>query len=113
MSNFDQRNQQVTYQYNANRDINFGAVRNQSDVIGEIRKLQLELVTATEQKALTGEAALAAEAAVKKAVLEAEQPTPSKTTLLEHLNNAKRLVAGVSGLAEAFANAVEKVKAFF
>ncbi len=113
MSIFDQRGQQVTYQYNANGDINFGAVRTQSDVIGEIRKLQLELVAATEQKALTGETAIDAESAVKKAVLEAEQPKPSKTTLIEHLNSAKKLVAGVSGLAEAFANAVEKVKVLF
>ncbi len=67
MSTFDQRGQHVVYQYNAAGDINFGAVQNKADVVGELRKLQTELATATEQKALDEDAAIDAESALKKA----------------------------------------------
>ena len=110
---FDQRGQQVTYQYNAAGDINFGAVQNKVDVLGELKKLQQELNQAIEQKALEGDVAIDAEYAVKKAVAQAENPQLDKSTLLEHLTKAKDLVAGVSGLAGAFAQAVEKVQAIF
>ena len=46
MTVFDQRGQQVTYQYNAAGDINFGAVQNKADVVGELKNLQAELAGA-------------------------------------------------------------------
>ncbi len=113
MSTFDQRGQQVAYQYNAAEDINFGALQSKADVVGELKKLQSELAIAMKQKALGEEAAIDAESALKKAVLQAGQPKPNKTTLLEHLNNAKKLVSGVSGLIDAFDQAIEKVRALF
>ena len=113
MAIFDQRGQHVTYQYNAAGNINFGAVQNKVDMVGELRKLQQELNQAIAQKALEGDAAIDAEYLVKKAVAQAEKPRPDKATLLEHLTKAKDLVAGVSGLAGAFAQAVEKVGAIF
>ena len=42
MAIFDQRGQRVTYQYNAAGDINFGAVQNRMDLVGELGKLQRE-----------------------------------------------------------------------
>jgi hypothetical protein len=46
MAIFDQRGQQVTYQYNAAGDINVGAVQNRMDLVGELGKLQRELTQA-------------------------------------------------------------------
>ena len=46
MAIFDQRGQQVTYQYNAAGDINFGAVQNRMDLVGELGKLQREMTQA-------------------------------------------------------------------
>jgi hypothetical protein len=37
---FDQRGQQVTYQYNAAGTINIGAVQDRAELSGELRKLQ-------------------------------------------------------------------------
>jgi len=61
MATFDQRNQQVTYQYNAAGDIDIGDVRNNQELLGALRKLQRELGDALEQGALSMDAATDAE----------------------------------------------------
>ncbi len=48
MTIFDQRNQTVTYQYNAAGDINFGSVTNHTEVTAQLDKLEAELNTAVE-----------------------------------------------------------------
>lgn len=113
MITFDQRSQQVTRQYNAAGDINFGAVQNKIDMVDELKKLLAELATATAQHVLDEEAAIDAESALKKALRQAEQPNPNKTTLLKHLNQAKNIVSGVAALVGAFNQAMEKVRALF
>ncbi len=88
-------------------------MQNKADVIGELKKLQQELGRVIEQEAVAGDAAIDAEYEVKKALAQAEKPQANKTTLLKHLTRAKDLVSGVSGLAGAFALAVEKIQAIF
>jgi len=112
MATFDQRGQEVQYQYNA-ETINFGSAQNTQDVVEQLKGLQQELARAIEQKALVGDAALDAEYEMKKALSQAEKPAPDKTSLLAHLNQASGLVAGISGLAEAFSKAVTVVGQFF
>jgi hypothetical protein len=55
MTVFDQSNQHVNYQYNSNGDINFGAVQNRIDLVGELEKLKAELVKAGEGNRLNRE----------------------------------------------------------
>lgn len=113
MAIFDQRGQQVTYQYNAAGNIDIGAVQNKLALISALRKLQIELDMAVEHNALDKKSAIAAEYELKNAVLEAEEIAPEKTTLIEHLSKAKDLVSSVSGLAGAISQAIEKIPVLF
>jgi len=113
---FDQRNQQVTYQYNAAGDINFGAVQNKAEVVGELEKLQAELTKAIEAGVFDEETAIDAEYKVTKAVQQANKPEPDKKTVLDHLQEAKALIGGVAaaaGLVTALTQAAEMVQKFF
>lgn len=112
---FDQRGQQVTNQYNFNENgnINIGEVQNKTEFISELRKLQTELAKAVENNALESDKAIDAEYQLKKAVSQAEKPESEKKTLIKHLSNAKDLVSGVSGLAGAISQAIEKIPALF
>jgi hypothetical protein len=117
---FDQRGQKVTYQYNAAGDINFGAVQNRMDVVVELEKLQAELDKAIEADVLDKEAATDAEYQLKKAVQQAKKPEPDKKTILDHLDQAKGIIAGVAAtvtaatvLAAAFEKAIEVVQKLF
>ena len=115
MAIFDQRGQQVTYQYNVAGDINFGAVQNRMDVVGELEKLQRELITAVQAGLFDEETATDAPYRLTKAVQEAKKPTPDKRMLLDHLNGAKTLVEGVAaagGLVTALTKAAELVRQF-
>src|SRR5262249_45489372 len=110
MAIFDQRGQQVTYQYNAAGDINLGAVQNRMDLVGELGKLQREMTQARQAGIFDEAVATDAEYQLTKAVQEAKRPDPHKGTLLGHLSNAKTLVEGVvaaGGLAAALTKAVE------
>lgn len=48
MAVFDQRGQQVNYQYNAAGDINLDFVQNQTQLVEELGKLKAELSKAAE-----------------------------------------------------------------
>ncbi len=113
MAVFDQRNQTVTYQYNAAGNIDIGAIQNKLELTNELRKLQGELTTAIEHKALDNDSAIDAEYQLKKAVSQAEKIAPEKPVLIKHLSKAKELVSGVSGLAGAIGQAIEKISVLF
>ena len=115
MSVFDQRGQHVTYQYNAAGNINFGAVQNRMDVIGELEKLQTEVNKAIEANVFDEETATDVEYKVTKAVQQAKKPEPDKKTVLERLQEAKALIEGVAaagGLVTALVQAAEVVQKF-
>jgi hypothetical protein len=116
MAIFDQRGQQVAYQYNAAGDINFGAVQNRMDLIGELGKLQAEMTKAKQAGVFDEGVATDAEYQLTKAVQEAKKPVPDKQALLGHLGGAKTVVEGVAaagGLVTALTKAVELVQQFF
>lgn len=116
MAVFDQRGQHVTYQYNAAGDINFGAVQNRMDVVAELEKLKAEFERAREAGVLDEETVLDARYRVDKAASQAKKPEPDKKSVLEHLEEAKALIAGVTGaagLVSALVEAAGKVQQFF
>jgi hypothetical protein len=116
MAIFDQRGQQVTYQYNAAGDINLVAVQNRMDLVGELRKLQRGLTQARQVGVFDEGVATDAEYQLTKAVQDAKKPAPDKGTLLGHLGGAKTLVEGVAaagGLVTALTKAAELVQQFF
>jgi hypothetical protein len=116
MAIFDQRGQRVTYQYNAAGDINFGAVRNRMDFVGELGKLQGEMTKAKQAGVFDEGIATDAEYQLTKAVQEAKKPNPDKKTILDHLSSTKTLIEGVTaagGLVTGLVKAMELVRQFF
>ena len=116
MAIFDQRGQHVLSQYNAAGDINFGAVQNRMEVVGELEKLQAELRQALQAGLLDEDVATDADYQLTKAVQQAKKPAPDKKTLLEHLHGVKTLIEGVAaanGLVSALTKAVEVVQQLF
>jgi hypothetical protein len=108
MANFDQRNQNVHTQYNADT-ITIGEIHTSEDCLAAIKILQAEALKAIKAKVIEGEAALELEFYLNKAVLHAEQPPLKKSDLIQNLNKAKELVGGVSGLVVAIGNAVKMI----
>lgn len=116
MAIFDQRGQHVMYQYNVNGTINFGAVQTPPELVTELKKLQGELAAAIEQGVFDEEKAADAEYQLKKAVQQAGKPEPDKKQLVEHLEEARKAIEGVTaaaGLVTALLKAVELVQKLF
>ncbi|MSP13737.1 MAG: caspase family protein [Chloroflexi bacterium] len=117
---FDQRGQQVQYQYNAANDINFGAAQNRADALAELRKLQAELGKAKEAGAIEEDAATDAAYQVTKAVQQAQKPDADRQTILGHLEQAKDVIVKVAanvtaagGLITAVSQAIQMVQRLF
>lgn len=116
MSVFDQRGQNVNYQYNAAGNISFDSVNNQFDVIETLEMLQEEVSTAIESGQLDEDTATDAEYQMKKAVQQAKKPEAKKETIIEHLSSIKNLVAGavsLAGLVKGISEAIVAVQKFF
>lgn len=116
-SYFDQRGQQVTYQYNAAGDINFAAVQNRVDLIGELEKLKAEVTRAGQAQVIDAEVVTDAEYQLTKAIQQAKKPEADKKTILAHLNTAKSVVvatgataAAVPGLIDGIQKAIEAMQ---
>ena len=116
MATFDMRGQNVTNQYNAGRDINFGAVQSSTDLIVELAKLKEEFVRAKENGLISEDTATDAEYQVTKAVQQIKQPEPDKKSILNHLNKAKAFIESMtaaSGLVTTLVGAIEVVHKLF
>jgi hypothetical protein len=116
MATFDQRNQKVTYQYNAAGNINFGLVHDKVDLTAELKKIQDELMKAVKQGAVNEEVAIDVDSKIKKAIIQTEKPEPNKKTILDHLQEAQALIGGVAaaaGLIKGLAEAAEVVRRLF
>jgi len=116
MTTFDQRHQKVNYQYNAAGDINLENVTNRVDLVGELKKLKTELGRARDADAIDAEIVTDAEYQIAKAIHEAEKPSPDKKTLLDYVDNAKKLLTGVgavAGLAAGLAKVAELIGQLF
>ena len=113
---FDQRGQQVTYQYNAAGDINIGAVQDRTELVGELRKLGREVDQAAGGGVLEQTVATEARDQLDKAVQQAEKPTPNKNVLVGYLTTAQELVkeaTAATGLVAGLVQAIDKVRVLF
>lgn len=116
MAIFDQRNQNVNYQYNATGDINFDRVQNRVELIGELEKLKAELSKAASAGVIDAEIVTDAEYQITKAIQQSQKHEPNKKTILEHINSAKTLIEGVAattGMVTALVEVAELVHQFF
>jgi hypothetical protein len=116
MANFDMRGQRVTNQYNAGRDINFGAVQTPADLITVLEQLNVQFTQAREAGVLTEETATDAQYQVTKAAQQARKSDPDKKTIIDQLTKAKTFIEGVtaaSGLVTALATAMQIVQKLF
>jgi hypothetical protein len=116
MTVFDQRNQNVNYQYNAAGDISFDRVQNRIELVAELEKLKAELSKASSAGAIDGEVVTDGEYQITKAVQQAQKPEPNKKIILEHLGKAKTFIEGATvatGLVTALVKATELVHHLF
>jgi len=76
VATFDQRGQQVTYQYNAAGNINIGAVESAAEFERELGKLRDEVDKAGASGALKKDVALDAKYQLDKAAQQTVKPSP-------------------------------------
>jgi hypothetical protein len=116
VANFDMRGQRVTNQYNAGRDMNFGAIQTPEDLVAAFEQLNEQFTQAKEAGVLSEETATNAQYQITKATQQAKNPDPDKKTILDHLTTAKTLIEGAtaaSGLVTALAAAMQIVQKLF
>lgn len=116
MANFDMRGQHVTNQYNAGRDINFGAIQTPADLITVLEQLNAQFTQAKDAGVLSEETATDAQYQVTKAAQQAKKPDPDKKAIMDHLTTAKTFIEGAtaaSGLVTALAAAIQIVQKLF
>ena len=116
MAQFDMRGQRVTNQYNAGRDMNFGAVQTAVDLIAALEQLNGQVTQAQEAGVLNEETATDTQYQVTKAIQQARKPDPDKKTIVDHLTTAKALldnITAASGLVTALAGAIQVVQKLF
>jgi hypothetical protein len=120
MATFDQRHQQVNYQYNAAGDINLGAVASRADLLRELEHLKAEVSRAAAAQLIEPEQAADVEYHITKAKLQAERQSPDKQGMMKSLAQASEVVSSVpaaaaalSGLVNALAQAAQQVQLHF
>lgn len=116
VSVFDQRGQQVVYQYNAAGNINIEAVQNKNDLVEELDKLRLEVERAKEAETIDQDVAVEAEYHILQASKEAGKENPDKGSFSKHIGKAKALLgdaAAAAGLVTALLKAVEVADKIF
>ncbi len=117
MAEFNMSGQKVNGpQYIAGRDMHFGAVQNQNDLVAQLDQLKKQFTQAKEAGLLNEETATNAEHQVAQAAQQASSPTPDKKSILDHLTTAKALIedmAATSGLVTTLVSAIEAVHKVF
>src|SRR5438874_12697666 len=94
VANFDMRGQRVTNQYNAGRDMNFGAVQTPEDLITVFEQLNEQFTQAKEAGVLSAVTANDAQYQLTKAIQQAKKPDPNKKTIMDHLTTPKTPIEG-------------------
>ena len=89
MANFDMRGQRVTNQYNAGRDMNFGAVQTTEDLMTAFEQLNEQFTQAKDAGVLSEETVTDAQYQITKATQQAKKSDPDKKTILDHLTSGK------------------------
>jgi signal transduction histidine kinase len=109
MAKFDQRQQTVTYQYNADA-INFGAVTNRTEFAKQIDNMRAEIAQAGKAQAFDEEDAKKAQDVLSEVSAEIEKQQPDGSKVSSMLETAGNLVKGASalgGLYLAITKAIE------
>ncbi|MCH8878080.1 MAG: hypothetical protein IIA89_14880 [Chloroflexi bacterium] len=109
---FDQRGQQVQYQFNAAGDIDLSAVKTIEQLSHQLDSLRTEIQAAKEADVIPEEVALEAEYHVLQAGKEANADDPDKSIILDHIGRAKEILGDLvaaAGLVKAIAEAAEVV----
>ena len=110
---FDQRGQNVNYQYNAAGNINVGTMQSEADLISQLDLLKQELAKARERSVITELTESKAKTPLLEAIQEAERPKPDKKSLLTHFDDIKDCLKGITaveGIVEAVTKAYEWVE---
>lgn len=120
MAIFDQRHQNVTYQYNAAGNINVGAIQTKDELVQQLALLKTEVEKAKQGQALDEEIATDVDYRIAKATQQAQKPEPDKQSILGYLTEAKAIVESVasaggalSGLVTALGQAAQQVQVHF
>jgi hypothetical protein len=112
MAQFNQQGQRVDSQYNAGRDMSFGAVQTPEDLVTVLEQLNGEVKKAEDAGVLPEETATDAKYHIAKAASQAKKPDPDKKSIIGYLTAAKTLIAGVTAtndLVHALTTVIEKV----
>lgn len=115
MATFDQRNQTVSYQYNAAGDINISGVTNRGQLLNQLECFQAELQRAKKSDPTQEGAVTDAEHQLSRAIGEARKPMPDQGKVTSYLESASKLIGGVTalgGLVVAIQKAVALVGKF-
>jgi len=95
---FDQRGQQVKYQYNAAGNINIGTVQNAFDLASQLDFLKQELVKAREAHVISELTESKARTSILEAIEEVKKPVPNKDPLLGYLRQAIDCLKGITAI---------------
>lgn len=129
---FDQRGQQVGQQFNIagdmdvesiqggdtwiGQEIHFGAAASRDEVVAQIEELREQLEALLTASKADEETATDARYQMDKAVQQSQKPEADKKKIIDHLEGAKNLIAGLAGaagLVKVFIEAAQAVRKFF
>jgi len=97
---FDQRNQQVNYQYNAAGNINFESAVTKDDLIRQLDLLKSELKRAADVQKIDELLESKIRTLILEAIAEAKKESPEKTSLVTYLKQASDSISGITSVAE-------------
>lgn len=100
MSVFDQRNQNVNYQYNAAGNINIDASMNKNEIADQLEKLIGEIERAKELEAINQDVAIEAEYHLMQATKEARKENPDRSSFLDHIDKTKGALKAVTATTD-------------
>jgi DNA repair ATPase RecN len=109
MAIFDQRHQEVQYQFNIAGAIDPRQIQNKNDVARQLELLREEIRRARSAQALDEEVATDVEYRLTKAELQTRKAEPDKQGVLEYLAEARSLLSGVPSTAKAISELVGAV----
>lgn len=98
-STFDQRGQNVNYQYNAAGNINIGSISDTNGLVREIGNIREEIERAKDSSAISQDTAVESSYHLLQAEKEAQKEKPDKKSFLEHIGKAKALLEDVTAAA--------------
>ena len=107
---FDQRGQQVQYQYNATGGINFSAVQKPQEIVLQLQKLVEEIAKAAESDQIDKADAVDARSSIEKAIIHAKKPQPEGGAILRNLEVACSIVEKAAATAASLIGLVAGLK---